>query len=302
MHILHIFIYKCKHKSLCISLLQPSYLKLLCQKSHCFLREQKYHRQYCSFNYDNNLDHIRLSKMQRKTAIVTGAGQGIGKTVSKGLCHDGFDLFLIDACEENLQSVIDEIQNISIKTYIDASVLDISKPDSANYVAQKAIDLTGRIDLLFNNAGVFKFGGFELSNEDFWELLNTNLMGAFFFMQAVSPIMKKNQSGHIINMASLSGKVGFSNLGAYSASKFGLVGLSESLCRELAPYGIKVSCICPSYVDTPMARQTVKCDLPKEQIILPEDIMEIIRLLLKLSAGCVIKEIFIECPCDLDLT
>ena len=155
----------------------------------------------------------------------------------------------------------------------------------------------GRIDLLFNNAGIGNSGSLEMSVEEFDEILAVNLRGAYSFLKAVVPIMKKQHSGTIINMASNAGKTGYAGWGAYGASKFGLVGLSESLHRELSAQGIKVTAICPNWVDTDMAKIS---GLSAAEMISPEDILKTVRWLLSLSPAAVIKDVLIECRCTLD--
>jgi NAD(P)-dependent dehydrogenase (short-subunit alcohol dehydrogenase family) len=107
--------------------------------------------------------------------------------------------------------------------------------------------------------------------------------------------MKKQQSGYIFNVASRSGKVGFAGNGGYGASKFGLVGLSESLYRELTPQGIKVTALCPAWVNTNMAREA-GTPLEADEMIQPEDVFETIRWLLSLSSGACVKEVVITNP------
>jgi short-subunit dehydrogenase len=134
-----------------------------------------------------------------------------------------------------------------------------------------------------------------LPEQDFKSMLETNLVAQLIFTQEVVPAMKKQQSGYIFNVASRSGKVGFAGNGGYAASKFGLIGLSESLYRELTPQGIKVTALCPAWVNTNMA-QEAGTPLETEEMIQPEDLFETIRWLLNLSAGACVKEVVITNP------
>jgi len=126
-------------------------------------------------------------------------------------------------------------------------------------------------------------------------MLDTNLTAQFVFLQAIVPIMKEQKSGYIFNVASRAGKIGFAGSGGYNASKFGLVGLNESLYRELVPLGIRVTALCPAWVNTKMAYEAGS-KLRQIQMIQPEDIFETIRWLLTLSLGACVKEVVIETP------
>ncbi|MDX1285249.1 MAG: SDR family oxidoreductase, partial [Draconibacterium sp.] len=153
----------------------------------------------------------------------------------------------------------------------------------------------GRIDVLVNNAGVYFDGTTGINESDFKNMLDVNLISQYTILKEVVPIMKKQQSGYIFNIASRAGKIGFPGSGAYGASKFGLVGLSESLYRELNPYGISVTALCPGWVDTEMAVEA-GTPLKSKQMIQPEDIFKTVEWLLNLSPGACVKEVIIETP------
>jgi NAD(P)-dependent dehydrogenase (short-subunit alcohol dehydrogenase family) len=153
----------------------------------------------------------------------------------------------------------------------------------------------GRIDILVNNAGTHFGGSLDLPEQDFKSMMDTNLVAQLVFAQEVVPVMKKQQSGYIFNVASRSGKVGFAGSGGYCASKFGLVGLNESLYRELTPQRIKVTALCPAWVNTNMA-QEAGTPLEAEEMIQPEDLFQTIQWLLNLSPGACVKEVVITNP------
>jgi NAD(P)-dependent dehydrogenase (short-subunit alcohol dehydrogenase family) len=230
-------------------------------------------------------------------AIVTGAGRGIGKAVALGLAQDGYKTILVSRTRGQLESVAREIKEKN-DTGSDSSPfiykLDITKHDSIHKLVGEVFQLYGRIDVLVNNAGLWISGSINISAKEFQKLLDINLKSAFYFMKEVIPIMQKQGKGYIFNISSRSGKIGFIDSGAYSATKFGLVGMSESLHRELAPQGIKVTCICPGWVDTMMA-QEAKTTLQKNEMIQPDDIMKTLRWLLNLSPAASVKDVLIEC-------
>lgn len=229
-----------------------------------------------------------------KVALVTGATKGIGKAIALGLAHLNYRLILIGRNKKNLEQVSDGIKKISGLAPLNFQ-LDITNTVAVNEVVEAIISQNGRIDILVNNAGIYFDGTLSLSETDFKTMLNTNLTAQLMLAQAVVPVMKKQQSGYIFNVASRSGKIGFAGSGGYNASKFGLVGLSESLYRELTPQGIKVTALCPGWVNTKMAFEA-GTPLQPEQMIQPEDLMKTIQWLLTLSPGACVKEIVIDAP------
>ena len=232
--------------------------------------------------------------LNRKVAIVTGATKGIGKAVALGLAEMNYLMAIIGRNKKELMQVSDEIEKISGTVPLSFH-LDITNTIAVNQTVEEIVSKTGRIDILVNNAGIYFDGTLSISETDFKTMLDTNLTAQLVFTQAVVPQMKKQKSGYIFNVASRSGKIGFAESGGYSASKFGMVGLSESLYRELTPQGIKVTALCPGWVNTKMAFEA-GTPLKPEQMIQPEDLMKTIQWLLTLSPGACIKEVVIDAP------
>lgn len=231
---------------------------------------------------------------QQKVALITGASKGIGKSVAIGLAKLGYKVVLTSRDQNNLKKVEKEIQdNHSPNPLI--IPLDVTNSKQIAETIKRVIKETGRIDVLVNNAGIFIDGSLSLSEKNFRALLNTNLTAQFVVLQEVVPIMKKQKSGHIFNIASRAGVIGFAGNAGYVASKFGMVGLSQSLYRELTPKGIRVTAICPSWVNTRMASEA-GTPVEPEEMIQPEDIFQTIKWLLKLSPGACIKEIVLDAP------
>lgn len=232
-----------------------------------------------------------------KVAIVTGASRGIGACVAQGLAQDGFSLVLTARSKEALEQVA---QSIRSQNYKGVQVLtypcDVSDSNAVSDMVTSVVSKLGRIDLLVNNAGMGKTGTLAISTEEFDEVLSVNLKGPFALLKAVVPTMKAQGGGTIINVASRAGKIGFAGWGAYAASKFGMVGLGESLYRELSPMGIRVTTLCPSWVDTDMAKGST---FPKNQMLTPEDILKSIRYIMSLSPAASVKELMIECRAHL---
>jgi len=229
-----------------------------------------------------------------KVAVITGASKGIGRTIAIGLAGMNYLTILIGRDSVDLKNVSNIILE---KSGIAPVVLDLDITDSEKVreSIRKIIKDWGRIDVLVNNAGVYFDGSTSISETDFRKMLETNLTAQFVFLKEVVPIMKKQKSGYIFNVASRAGKFGFAGSGAYNASKFGLVGLSESLYRELVPLGIKVTALCPGWVNTNMAKEA-GTTLAEVQMIQPEDLFKTVKWLLDLSPGCCVKEIVFETP------
>lgn len=229
-----------------------------------------------------------------KVAIVTGASRGIGACVAAGLAKEGFSQALVARSKKGLGQVAEQIVKESKGKAPELLTfpVDIQDAGKVEEIVSQVVSHFGRIDLLFNNAGLGCLGTLEVPLEEFDQVMKVNLRAAFCFLKFVVPIMKKQGSGTVINVSSRAGKIGFEGYGAYAASKFGLVGLSESLYRELAPLGIRVTALCPSWVDTDMAEHS---DLPQEEMINSADILKTVNWLMALSPAAVVKEVMIEC-------
>jgi short-subunit dehydrogenase len=232
---------------------------------------------------------------EKGIAIITGASKGIGYCVAKGLAIDGYKTILIARDAGRLECVSKEIaKSVSDELKPEYLVLDIAKhkkvSESVRYLQSKY----NTVSILVNNAGMWMDGTLEGSEEDFKNLLDINLISPFVFLREVGGQMKKNGKGYIFNISSRAGKYGFPGGGLYSASKFGLIGLSESLYREMAEHGVKVTSICPGWVNTDMA-QEAKTPLKEHEMIQPMDILSSIRYILSLSESACIREIVLEC-------
>lgn len=235
---------------------------------------------------------------QHKVALITGA-RGIGKAVALGLAKEGYHICLLSRSKESLQKVANEIvKNPQLSSEPLIYECDVTNIDSVTEAIEDIIKKCGHIDLLFNNAGILRDGTLENVNA-FNEMVNVNLMGAFNILHCVVPHMKKRQQGYIFNLASICGKIGYASIGAYTASKFGLVGLSESLFNELASYNVKVTAICPSFVATDMVAHLEYP--PQNLMIQPDDIFQIIRGLLLLSPQACVKEIIVYCRATINV-
>lgn len=230
-----------------------------------------------------------------KVVIITGANRGIGKAISLYFAQKGYKCILISRSMDKLMILSKEIKETYPKApKAEMYTCDFLNPENTKDVLRTITHSHHQIDVLVNNAGIYKKGSIENSLDDFKEILNVNVSAPFMFLKAIAPVMMKQGSGYIFNIASRAGKIGFEGSGFYSSSKFALMGLSESLYRELSKSNIKITAICPSYVNTEMALEA-GADISGDEMIQVEDISHTIDYLLNLSKDAYIKEVVIEC-------
>jgi 3-oxoacyl-[acyl-carrier protein] reductase len=193
-------------------------------------------------------------KMKNKTAIITGGGRGIGKEITILLGKQGANVVVCSRTESEINSVVKEIKQLNSQVSVLGVKCDVSISSQVNSLVKSAEKFGSKtIDILVNNAGVaFNKKLIDTSEEEWDQTINTNLKGAFLFTKAVLPYMIARKSGVILNVNSGAGKAGFSNLSSYCASKFGLLGLAESLALEVDTYNIRVMTIFLGQVATKM--------------------------------------------------
>ncbi len=186
-----------------------------------------------------------------KTIIVTGAASGIGRAVSEELARRGACVTLADMNAELVQQAAASIARTGSRAT--PAVLDVTDAEAVKRLVDNTVAEYGKLDIIFNNAGVAIFGeaqSFPL--EDWRKVIDTNLYGVVHGVAAAYPVMLKQGFGHIVNTASIAGLLPVTGLAPYVASKYGVVGISRALRIEGADRGVKVSVICPGLIDTPM--------------------------------------------------
>ena len=189
--------------------------------------------------------------LEKQAAIITGAGQGIGLAIAEAFLTHGADVLIVDVDGDKVEAAAESLRSGSGR--VEALRCDVtSEADQAGLV-QACLDRYGKLDVLVNNAGVTRDGYMtKMSEADFDLVLDVSLKGAWLGTRAVAPLFRGQGSGSIINMSSLSGKIGNPGQTNYSAAKAGLIGLTKAAAKELGPSGVRVNAVQPGLVRTAM--------------------------------------------------
>jgi NAD(P)-dependent dehydrogenase (short-subunit alcohol dehydrogenase family) len=236
-----------------------------------------------------------------RAALITGGSSGIGLAIARALGQDGYGLTVSarrpDKLEQAVKGLVDD--------GLDAHAVPANMANEEELVALTAAhrDRYGRLDVLVNNAGVGIAG--EVAEHPTKHLdmqLGVNLRAVYLMTRECTPMLKEAGGEHrkalIVNVASIAGKFGQPGLAAYSATKAGVVGLSQASHGELSPHGVQVTSFCPAFVATPMTDWAEQGGVPKEEMIQPEDIAEAVRFLLRTSPNCIVPELQFVRPGD----
>lgn len=205
---------------------------------------------------------IKKQRFKNKVVIVTGASSGIGKDSAIRFAEEGAKVALISRTKKKLDAVAEEIREFNPNVIVVPA--DVSSKEQVKYAVRTVVDKFGTVDVLFNNAGNSEVGLVE--DEDFEDkirhLFEVDLMGSVYFTREVIPIMKKQGSGHIMNMSSVVGRKAFPHFGAYSSIMHAITGFNASLRQELNDTGIDVSIIHPALTQTPLLEHVKPEDMP----------------------------------------
>jgi NAD(P)-dependent dehydrogenase (short-subunit alcohol dehydrogenase family) len=218
------------------------------------------------------------------SALVTGGSSGIGLAIARALGEDGYDLTLASRTLERLEAAAAELG-------AQAVAADVSHEEACVTLVAAHVERHGGLDVLVNSAGVGFAGHIADTPTKRFDLqLAVNLRGTFLVTREALPHLRKTR-GLVVNLASIAGTIATPGLATYGAAKAAVISLTKSLAREEAPHGVRVTALCPGFVDTPMAEWT---GLPGEEMIQPEDCAELVRSLVRLSPAARIPVIVVE--------
>ena len=230
-----------------------------------------------------------MVSIQNQVAVVTGAGRGIGRAIAVEFGKLGARVALAARSRSELEDTARTIGSAAT-----VFPTDVRKKEELQRLFEQVSAGIGPVDILVNAAGIAVFGPvLEFGDEDFENLIETNLRGIFFACRFVLPSMIERKAGHIINIASIAGKVGSANRAVYCASKFGVVGFTESLAEEVRQYSIRASVICPGSTDTRFSGETGTSKV-RERMLRPEDVAHAVRMIVSQEANSFISEIIMR--------
>jgi len=233
-----------------------------------------------------------METLNNKTALITGAGKGLGKAIALTLAAEGVNLALVSRTASDLEKVSELAKQINPAIKVVYATADVSNITEVNDACAKIAAEIGKIDILVNNAGIGKFGNFlDLEVSDWESIVKTNLFGPYYFIRQILPQMLERKNGDIVNVSSTAGLKGSPLTSAYSASKFGLNGLSESLMFEARKSNIRVFTLTPSTIATDLAIDNKLTDGNPDSTLQPEDFAELLVAHLKLPNRALVKDV-----------
>jgi 3-oxoacyl-[acyl-carrier protein] reductase len=233
------------------------------------------------------------ANLSGQTAIVTGASQGLGRAMAIELARNGARIACVARSADKLAGTVNAITQAGGAA--EAFSCDVKNRESVEKVVDAVAEGWGRLDILVNNAGVTRDTLLPRMSDDEWdEVINTNLRGAFLFTRAASRYMMRARYGRIINISSVSGLVGNPGQTNYSASKAGLIGMTRSLSRELAGRKVTVNAVCPGFIESEMTKalgdvvlEEVKKRVPAKRVGTPEEVAAAVLFLASPAASYV---------------
>jgi 3-oxoacyl-[acyl-carrier protein] reductase len=192
-------------------------------------------------------------RLKDRKAIVTGAGRGIGRAIATLFAREGADVAVCDVNPASIQILAADLEPLGRR--ILPIPVDVTRKTQVDAMVSRATEAFGRVDILVNNAGIIRDGMLhKMTEEDFDQVVAVHLKGCWLCCRAVAAGMRERQYGRIINMSSISGKVGNVGQTNYSAAKAGIVGLTKAAAQELARHNVTVNAIQPGFIDTEMTR------------------------------------------------
>lgn len=239
-----------------------------------------------------------------KCAIITGGTKGIGKAIAVSLSKEGYDLvvtYINTLSDEEKNEFLSEITDSNCQvTFVGA---DVTNVEDCSLVVEKAIEFADDIAILVNNAGITKDNLLlKMTTDDFKEVIDTNLVGSFNMMKAVSKKMIKQKYGRIVNISSVIGEIGNAGQANYAASKAGLIAMSKSIARELASRNITVNCVAPGFIQTRMTDvldektvDQIKAQIPSKKLGQAEDVANAVTFLASPASSYITGQVINVC-------
>ncbi|GAL64790.1 3-ketoacyl-ACP reductase [Algibacter lectus] len=229
-----------------------------------------------------------MENLNNKNAIITGGGRGLGKATAIAFAKQGINVAITGRTESLLKETVSEIEALGVRaTY---AVFDVGNYEDVKTNIKHIISNLGGVDILVNNAGIAAIGSFnEMPVEQWSEIIQTNVMGMYYVTKEVLPHLIDKNEGDIINVSSTAGLNGNPNISAYCASKFAVIGMSESLMKEVRKNNIRVNTLTPSTIETDMTVELGMLDKGSENVLQPEDFADLIVAGLKLPRRAMLK-------------
>ncbi|WP_233897411.1 3-ketoacyl-ACP reductase [Tenacibaculum piscium] len=229
-----------------------------------------------------------MEDLTNKKAIITGGSRGLGKATAIAFAQKGIQVAITGRNEKRLQETVAELKTYNVEaTY---AIFDVGNYEQVQQGIKEIIATFGTVDILVNNAGIAAFGTFnEMKVSDWSQIIQTNLMGMYYVTKEVLPYLIEKNQGDIINIASTAGLSGNATTSAYSASKFAVIGMSESLMKEVRKNNIRVCTLTPSTIASDMSLELGITDGNVEKVLQPEDFAELIIAGLMLPRRAMLK-------------
>ncbi|MDB0040882.1 3-ketoacyl-ACP reductase [Algibacter sp.] len=230
-----------------------------------------------------------MKDLKNKKAIITGGSRGLGKATAIAFAKEGIDIAITGRNEAVLKETVSELKTFGINAMY--AVFDVSSYEDVKSGIKSIVKTLGSVDILVNNAGIAAFGTFNDMEVNQWsQIIQTNLMGMYYVTKEVLPYLIDKNEGDIINVSSTAGLNGNANTSAYSASKFAVIGMSESLMKEVRKNNIRVCTLTPSTIASDMSIELGIADKNSQDSVLqPEDFAELIVAGLKLPRRAMLK-------------
>jgi len=230
-----------------------------------------------------------MKDLKSRKAIITGGGRGLGKATAIAFAKEGIDIAITGRNEAVLKETVSELETFGIQAIY--AVFDVSNYEEVKRGIKSILDSLGSVDILVNNAGIAAFGTFnEMEVSEWSQIIQTNLMGMYYVTKEILPYLINQNKGDIINVSSTAGLNGNGNTSAYSASKFAVIGMSESLMKEVRKNNIRVCTLTPSTIVSDMSIELGIANKGSEDSVLqPEDFAELIVAGLKLPRRAMLK-------------